>query len=218
VASKLEVLWEDEKFSGRQLAALVASKVFFFLEDYSNSVTYALHAGSLFDLNSGTRSEYVDTIVAKIIDEYTRLRNHNAEQKQHLPISPELESIVNRVLERCFDDKDKQLHQALGLGMETRRLDVIERAVRASSDVAGIISYCVDTAMRLVSSREWRRQILSRIVEIHKSLPNPNYVDVFDILVHLDDSTSVAQTLAAMVKVCDKKKIWWGMFCVEIFF
>lgn len=200
------MLWEEEKFAGRQLAALVASKVFFYLEDYANSVAYALHAGSLFDLN-GPRSEYVDTIVTKIIDEYTRLRNHNAENKQALPISAELEAIVNRVLERCFEDK--QLHQALGLGMETRRLDVIERAVRASKDAAGTIAYCVDTAMRVVSSREWRRQILSRIVEIHKSLPNPNYVDVFDVLVHLDDSTSVAQTLAMIVKV---KKIFSYVF------
>ncbi len=192
------MLWEDEKFAGRQLAALIASKVFFYLEDYPNSVTFALHAGPLFELH-GARSEYVDTIVTKIIDEYTRLRNHNAENKQTLPISSELEAIVNRVLERCFEDK--QYHQALGLGMETRRLDVIERAVRSSPDAAGTIAYCVDTAMRLVNSREWRRQILSRIVEIHKSLPNPNYVDVFDVLVHLDDSTSVAQTLAMIVKV-----------------
>lgn len=41
---------------------------------------------------------------------------------------------------------------------------------------------------------------LSRIVEIHSSLPKPNLVDVFDILVHLDDSESVARTLTALVK------------------
>jgi 26S proteasome regulatory subunit N2 len=200
-AGKLEVLWEDEKFPGRQLSALVASKVFFYLEDYANSVTFALHAGPLFDLGSGlpsARSEYVETIVAKIIDEYTRLRIHNAEQKQALQIPAGLEGVVNRMLERCFEDKEYR--QALGLGMETRRLDVIERAIRAADDVPGIIKYCVKTAMRLVNSREWRRHILARIVEIHRSLPNPDYVDVFDVLVHLDDSTSVAQTLATVVK------------------
>ncbi len=31
-AGKLEVLYEDEKFGSRQLAALVASKIFFYLE------------------------------------------------------------------------------------------------------------------------------------------------------------------------------------------
>jgi hypothetical protein len=87
-AGKLEVLYEDEKFGSRQLAALVASKIFFYLEvqlslpllagrlvdktnpqDYTNSVRYALRAGNLFDIGTGqpgTRSEYVDTIVSKV--------------------------------------------------------------------------------------------------------------------------------------------------------
>jgi 26S proteasome regulatory subunit N2 len=201
VAGKLEVLWEDESFPGRQLSALVASKVFFYLEDYKNSVIFALRAGSLFDVGSGlpgSRTEYVDTIVAKVMDEYTRLRIHNAEQKAQEAIPSGLEDIVNRMLERCFEDKEYT--QALGLGIETRRLDVMERAIRASNDIPGIIAYSVITARRLVNNREWRRQILARIVEIHSSLENPNYVAVFDVLVHLDDWDSVSKTLVAVVK------------------
>ena len=194
-------MWEDEKFPGRDLAALVASKVFFYLEDYQNSIVFALRAGKLFDLGTGTdvdRSEYVDTIVAKIMDEYIRLRIHNAENKAQETIAPALENVVNRMLERCFEDEEHR--QALGMGIEMRRLDVIDRAIRASNDVPGIIGYTVETARHLVKSREWRRQILRKIVDIHSSLPNPNYVDVFDVLVHLDDTNSVGQTLIAVVK------------------
>jgi 26S proteasome regulatory subunit N2 len=58
-----EILYEDETFPQRNLAALVASKVFFHLGSFEDSLTYALGAGSLFDVNS--RTEYVDTIIGK---------------------------------------------------------------------------------------------------------------------------------------------------------
>jgi 26S proteasome regulatory subunit N2 len=66
--SKIEILHEDETFKARQLAALVASKVYFHLEQYDEAMNYALGAGKLFDVSQA--SEYVDTIVAKCIDQY----------------------------------------------------------------------------------------------------------------------------------------------------
>jgi hypothetical protein len=50
------------------------------------------------------------------------------------------------------------------VGIEARRLDVIERAIRSSNDVTSIIAYSVETAMRLVANREWRRQVRLRFV------------------------------------------------------
>lgn len=44
-----------------ELAALVASKVYYHLGSFSDSLQYALGAGNLFDVNG--RSEYVDTII-----------------------------------------------------------------------------------------------------------------------------------------------------------
>lgn len=54
-------MYEDEKFSQREIAALVASKVYYHLGAFEESVAYALGAGSLFDVNS--KSEYVSTII-----------------------------------------------------------------------------------------------------------------------------------------------------------
>lgn len=76
VIPKIEILYEDETFSHRQLAALVASKVYYHLGSFEDSLTYALGAGALFNVNS--TSEYVDTIIAKSIDHYTKLRIQNA--------------------------------------------------------------------------------------------------------------------------------------------
>lgn len=56
-------MYEDEKFEQREIAALVASKVYYHLGAFEESVAYALGAGSLFDVNS--KSEYVSTIIGK---------------------------------------------------------------------------------------------------------------------------------------------------------
>lgn len=56
-----EVLYEDEQFSERQLAALVASKVYYHLGEYDESMIFALGAGELFDITA--KSEYVETII-----------------------------------------------------------------------------------------------------------------------------------------------------------
>lgn len=59
-----EILHEDKNFNQHKLAALVASKVYYHLGSFEDSLTYALGAGDLFDVNS--RTEYVDTIIGKL--------------------------------------------------------------------------------------------------------------------------------------------------------
>ena len=68
----IEELSEDEGFPARELAASVASKCFFHLEEYDDALRLALGAGAYFDI--ADRSEYVETLVAKCIDEYVAQR------------------------------------------------------------------------------------------------------------------------------------------------
>jgi hypothetical protein len=58
-----EALCEDESFSERQLAALLASKVYYQLGEYNESMIFALSAGKLF--NTDRPGEYEDTIIGK---------------------------------------------------------------------------------------------------------------------------------------------------------
>jgi len=67
-----EILHEDKIFKEHELAALVASKVYYHLGSFEDALTYALGAGNLFDVNA--RNEYVDTIIAKCIDFYIQQR------------------------------------------------------------------------------------------------------------------------------------------------
>lgn len=66
-----EALYEDESFSHRELAALVLSKVYYQLQEYNESMVFALGAGKLFDIEEA--GEYEETIVAKCIDTYIAL-------------------------------------------------------------------------------------------------------------------------------------------------
>ena len=68
---EVEALYEDPQFPERELAALVASKVYYNLQEYNESMVFALGAGKLFDLDH--EGEYEDTIVSKCVDTYIAL-------------------------------------------------------------------------------------------------------------------------------------------------
>jgi hypothetical protein len=56
-----EALYEDESFPERELAALVAAKVYYQLQEYNESMVFALGAGKLFDIHHS--GEFEETIL-----------------------------------------------------------------------------------------------------------------------------------------------------------
>ena len=79
----IEELSEDEQFASSELASAVASKCFFHLEEYGDALKFALGAGQYFDVSS--KSEYVETLVAKCIDKYIADRNEQATSPDTAP-------------------------------------------------------------------------------------------------------------------------------------
>lgn len=125
------MLYENEQFKDRQLAALVASKVYYHLGSFENALQYALGADKLFNVDE--TSEYVETIIAKCIDHYTKIQVENFQAKDQSEIKPidhRLEDIVNRMFQRCLEDK--KFKQAIGIAIETRRLDIFQKAILTS--------------------------------------------------------------------------------------
>ncbi|KAK6626505.1 proteasome regulatory particle base subunit [Polyplax serrata] len=196
---KIEILHEDKDFSQQNLAALVASKVYYHLGSFEDSLTYALGAGDLFDVNS--HSEYVDTIIAKCIDHYTQLRTakmDDKEDKKNIEIDPRLETIVDRMFERCLDDG--QSRQALGLALETRRMDIFRKSIVESEDVVGMLHYAFQVAMSLLQNRGFRNEVLRSLVDLYRNLAIPDYVNMCQCLIFLDESQAVAEILDKLVK------------------
>lgn len=195
---KIEVLHEDSSFKHRELAALVASKVYYHLGAFEESLTYALGAGNLFNVND--TSEYVETTIAKCIDHYTKLRVSNAEETEgeQKPIDTRLEAIVNRMFQRCFDDK--QYKQAVGISLETRRIDIFEKAIMESEDVPYMLTYSLKVTMSLLQNRTFRNQILEVLTKLYMNLATPDYINVCQCYIFLDDAQSVAEILEKLLK------------------
>ena len=142
-----------ESFCHEILLPQVIFQVYYHLGSYEDSLQYALGADTLFDI-SDTRSQwvwissphiyqnyifsvarYVETIIAKCIDSYTAKRTAGEEN-----IDKRLETIVDRMFDRCF--QHGQYRQALGIAIETRRLDVFERAVSGDQSDREVKVFC----------------------------------------------------------------------------
>ncbi|KAF3559813.1 hypothetical protein F2Q69_00011457 [Brassica cretica] len=212
----IESLYEDEEFDlhQRQLAALLISKVFYYLGELNDSLSYALGAGALFDVSEDT--DYVHTLLAKAIDEYAILRSKAVESSEMVDIDPRLEAIVERMLGKCITDGKYQ--QAMGIALECRRLDKLEEAITKSDNVEGTLTYCINVSHSFVNRREYRHEsyiflvpclaiscmlafcVLSLLVEVYQKLPSPDYLSICQCLMFLDEPQGVATILEKLLR------------------
>ncbi|KAM1729673.1 hypothetical protein ACFX12_020027 [Malus domestica] len=195
----IESLYEDEEFDQhqRQLAALLVSKVFYYLGELNDSLSYALGASSLFDVSED--SDYVHTLLAKAIDEYASLKSKAAESSAEAAnVDPRLEAIVERMLNKCI--VDGKYHQAMGIAIECRRLDILEEAITKSDNVHGTLSYCINVSHSFVNLREYRREVLHLLVNVYQKLPSPDYLSICQCLMFLDEPEGVASILEKLLR------------------
>ncbi|KAJ3350230.1 proteasome regulatory particle base subunit [Allomyces javanicus] len=198
----IEILFEDTKFQYRQLAALVAAKVYYHLGEFDDSVTFALGAGELFDLNA--QSQFVETIIAKCIDKYIALRTKQFESNELVDIPAALEQVVERMFQRCFDHEEYR--QAIGIALESRRLDIVEQAIKRG-DSAALLQYVLDCSMNLVQYRGFRNQVLRLLVQLYSELKEPDYLSMGHCLVALEDPLSCADLLNKLAQGSPKHKL-----------
>nr|XP_022918961.1 26S proteasome non-ATPase regulatory subunit 1-like [Onthophagus taurus] len=210
---KIEILHEDKHFQQHQLAALVASKVYYHLGSFEDSLTYALGAGDLFDVNSGT--EYVETTIAKCIDHYTQHRLSLFDGKIPKQIDPRLESIVNRMFQRCL--QDGQYKQAVGLALETRRLDIFELAITQADDVPAMLGYAYQIVMSLIPNRGFRNTVLRSLVGLYRGLDTPDYVNMCQCLIFLEDPVSVAEILARLIQSEEQNELMGYQIAFDLY-
>eukprot|EP00002_Diphylleia_rotans_P010727 TRINITY_DN2128_c0_g1_i1.p1 TRINITY_DN2128_c0_g1~~TRINITY_DN2128_c0_g1_i1.p1 ORF type:complete len:924 (-),score=197.48 TRINITY_DN2128_c0_g1_i1:620-3391(-) len=190
---QIEALYEDEMFAARPLAALVASKIYYHLGSFMDALKFAFEAGPLFNINE--KSQYIETLVAKSIDEYIVLRSgESATEGFDEQMKKGLESVVNRMFESCC--RDGKYEQAIGIALDSRRLDIVESAVRQSSSPATLIDFIYHLSRTTVYLRSYRHEILRLIVSLYESLGIKDYVQLSNCLIFLNDS----QTLGNLLK------------------
>eukprot|EP00124_Ichthyophonus_hoferi_P002517 Ihof_evm11s174 gene=Ihof_evmTU11s174 len=193
--TKIEVLYKDTTFPERELAALIVSKVYYHLGEFDDSLTYALGAGSLFQLN--TKSQYVEKIISKCIDQYIALRIKQSEGTDEVIMDPRLENVVDHMFEGC--KAQSEIKQVIGIALEAQRIDVFEKAIQRSTNPQAILSYALDVCMSLLLCREFRNQVLCVLVSLYATLSVPDHISVCQCLMFLDDFNGVAEHLNALI-------------------
>ncbi|CAM8915188.1 unnamed protein product [Rhodiola kirilowii] len=193
----IESLYEDEEYDQRHLAALLVSKVFYYLGELNDSLSYALGAGPLFDVSED--SDYVHTLLAKAIDEYASIKVKSFESNElAATVDPRLETIVERMLDKCIADGRYQ--QAMGMAIECRRLDKLEEAITRSDNVQGTLSYCINVSHSFVNRREYRQEVLRLLVKVYEKPSSPDYLSICQCLMFLDEPKGVSSILEKLLR------------------
>lgn len=217
---KIQELSEDESFPDRKLAAIVAAKVNFHLGSLDDALQYALSADEFFDVDAET--EFANTLRARCIDEYIAGKKRAAgestgiEQQDVVSLEgqagssathsfqAELEAVVERVLNGCIEKGE--IHQAIGVAIEARRLDKVEIAIVDGCKTDDVkmkaLEYCFQSAQNLISSRGYRAKVLKLIAEIHVKQFQPdkrNFISIANCYAFIGNASGIAEILKTLV-------------------
>lgn len=195
----IEELSEDPTFPAADLAAAVASKCYYHLQEYNDALRLALCAGQYLDISN--KSEYIDTILAKCIDEY-KLQRGQQEADATVVIDHRMESIIEQMFLRCF--RDLCFEQAIGVAIDTRRIDKVKEvcsiAIKAGkSDLLGY-TFNLCQSGRNIRPREFRLEVIDVLVQQYGTLAQPDYSNVCFGLQYLNKPAEVAATLDNLCK------------------
>lgn len=197
----LESLSSDDKFPEHKLASLITSKVYFHLGEYNEALNFALGSGEAFQI-SNRADTFVDKVIERCIDNYINLRVQKEDEKKTVDIDPRLEDVVNKMFDRCFEDG--KFKQALGIALESRRLDIAEKSILQSKNVSKMLSYCVQVANELISSREFRSKVLRMLATLFADdkleKQERNYYGQAECYLFLNDWERILSILKSLIK------------------
>jgi 26S proteasome regulatory subunit N2 len=198
--STIEKLSDDEQFPQRNRAALLSSKVAFCLGDYPGALQLALAAGDKFSLTPkpptkefGPQDElFVDKIIEQALDTYkTSMRNENR-------VDPRLNALIDRIFQRTMDNKE--FRYVIALALDTRRIDMIKKAVKASDDQAALLTETVVKVLESQLDVTFREKVLDIIYSLFAELEEPDFVSVCQCLIKLKRPEDVAEILHRLMQ------------------
>ncbi len=187
---ELEALAEDDGESRevRNVAAAVASHVFFHLEEPSQALRLALESGSgVFDLNvssakadgnsrnSSSNVAYVECLVSAAIDAYVSIQKaqhmgeDTAEETAGSLDVEKLNKVVQAMFQKCFIEGN--FHYALGIAleaMETTKVQEILTECAARSDeitLYRLLQHSLTASNTLVTSKKFRNGVVENIAQ-----------------------------------------------------
>ncbi|KAH8738624.1 PSMD1 protein [Cryptosporidium ryanae] len=179
----IENCFEDEMFPGRELAALLASKVYFHMEDYDEALKYLLHSYKLFDPMEN--SSYSESMVVKCIDEFIRICKNDYSDK--IASGENYSGLDNRKMDG-LDDRLSNLVEdllirstsnnnylnAMGITIESRRSDLLLQILKNIKSVDLLIllfTQCLNSVKNL-DSNKFKYECYQIIIDIIEKTGN----------------------------------------------
>ena len=167
-----------------------------------------------------TRGRYVDTLLAKAIDEYCKQHQQRYEaatgsQEEggsstaaEAPIDRRLIDLVDRMVESSLERRAYQM--VMGLALEARRTDLIERIILLCDAKPGelehdastikMLEYCFGLFSSAVVPRSFRATLIALLVTIYRGLPAPEYLGLARCLAQAGDAAGVAAILSQLIE------------------
>jgi hypothetical protein len=99
----------------------------------------------------------------------------------------------------CRCCKDGQFEQAVGVALESRRLDKLEEVVGRSTNPAATLAYALRVCQALVINRDFRQQVLQLLIRLYEDCSEPDYTVICQCLMFLDDAPGVAKILNKLI-------------------
>ena len=153
--------------------------------------------------------------IAKAIDRYVQLRTDDAPSSSTAKIDPRLQEVIENILARCIEEGEhRQVRtsgpilphnlltflQAIGIALDSRRLDVIERIYGITKDVS-LLSYAMEAVVDTNFSLSYRNQVLHFLLPLFPRLEarSTHIHSVTRLLVTLSDAAETVKFLLALV-------------------
>lgn len=184
-----ELLARNEKFELAPLASLLLAKLNFHLGNFDDSVKFALLSGDIFNIEDNT--QFVETILAVILDKYTEARVQGKTE-----IYTALDSIFTRVVQRCL--RDREFKQLIGMSFDSRRLDILEAVIKSSEspeEAATLLYYAKSASANLNNCFEFKQQVINCIIDLFMKLPKLDYIFICDCLISTNSPKKVAEAI-----------------------
>ncbi|KAG7099168.1 hypothetical protein E1B28_001039 [Marasmius oreades] len=200
----VESLYDNDELptEARDSAALLASKVYYYLGENDEALSFALGAGSAFEAEYRGRGseEYVETVLSKAIDRYIELRSEEQVDGKPDKIDLRLRAIIETIFTRSIAEGEYK--QAIGIALESRRLDVISQIYNKTHDIS-ILSYTMEAVVDTGFSLSYRDTVLRFLFPL---FPQPSAKGIsthvhalIRLLVTLNDSSLTVPLLVSLV-------------------
>jgi len=212
----------------KRTSAAVASRVFFHLEEPTQALRLALQAGpQYFDVSKEReQSPYEERLVAAALDAYVKAKapsdeDEEEEQRQAkdggeggapsdaaaLPVD-QLESMVFRLMDNCCETE--RWDWAIAMALEARQGDRLEQILARADDFTWI-RYTLDAALKSVSNKAFRQQVLQVIARSLEGLEKKQYYYLVLVYQRLGQPQNVANVLTTLLTSAEKDEQLLGL-------